>query len=254
MSQFVGYVIQSYWGPRREPPAELGQRFWKMLQDLGAVNPAFSSWKFIGTDRFWPLPSSPGDELTRLIAKGVATADEGDPTPTPISGYYFGASARSDPKAVITIDVHAGYYAPNPPFYANTAELRTPPLNEQVTALVTLPIFKAALVAIAEDWDVTWCGAYPGEIIKFWPDRAVVGRPTFKMAWITYLSPRFAPMVKPPASAIVEHTPQGGIIMAATKERFEVTNPAHLSAARQIEAAIAPVNALPWPPDATPPG
>jgi hypothetical protein len=58
----------------------------------------------------------------------------------------------------------------------------------------------------------------------------------------------------PPRSAIVEHTPQGGIVMIATKDRFDVTNPDHLAAAREIEAAIAPVNALPWPPDATPPG
>jgi hypothetical protein len=61
-------------------------------------------------------------------------------------------------------------------------------------------------------------------------------------------------MVTPPISAIVEHTSQGGIVMAATKDRFDVTNPDHLSAAREIETAIAPVNALPWPPDATPSG
>lgn len=250
MSPFVGYEIQSYWGPRRETPAELGQRFWKMLLDLGAVNSAFSDWKFIGTYRFLPLPSGPGDELTRLIAKGVATAGDGDPTPTPISGYYFGASARSDPKAIITIDVHAGYYAPYASFFTNTAELQTPPLNEQTAALVTLPIFKAALVAIAEAWDATWCAAYPWDLINLWPDTVSVGRPTFEMAWITYLSPRFAPMVTAPASAIVEYTPQGGIVMAATNDRFDVNNAAHLAAAREIEAAIAPVNALPWPPDA----
>src|SRR5580698_947814 len=97
MSEFVGYVIQSYWGPRRETPAQLGERFWKMLQTLGDVNPAFSGWKFAGLSKFRPLPPGPGDALTRLIADGVAVADDGDPTP--INGYGFGASARSDPKA-----------------------------------------------------------------------------------------------------------------------------------------------------------
>jgi hypothetical protein len=250
MNEFIGYLIQAYWGPRRETPAQLGRRYWKMLQALGGLNPAYSGWKFIGLTKFWPLPAGPGDELTRLVADCVDTADDGDPTP--INGYRFGASARSDPKSVITIDVHAGYYAPYAPFFANTAELQTQPLNEHNKALVTLPIFKAALVAIAETWDATWCGAYPADIIPLWPDRMVLDQPMFNMAWITYLSPRFAPMVTPPASAIVEYTPPGGIIMAATEDRFDVTNPAHLAAAREIEAAIAPVNALPWPPDAPP--
>jgi hypothetical protein len=230
----------------------LGSRFWRMLQTLSAVSPAFNGWKFIGTDRFWPLPKGPGNELTRLIAGGVATADDGDPTP--INGYGFGASARSNPKAVITLLVRAGFYAPNPPFFANTVELQTQPLNEHNSHLITLPIFKAALVAIAEAWDATWCAAYPSDIIPLWPDRIAVGRPKFNMAWITYLSPRFAPLVTPPRSATVEYSTQGGIVMTATEERFDVTNPAHLTAAREIEAALAPVNALPWPPDEGLPG
>jgi hypothetical protein len=250
MSQFIGYVIQSYWGPRRETPAQLGSRYWRMLQTVSEVNPAFTGWKFIGTDRFWPLPPGPGDELTRLIADGVTRADDGDPTP--IYGYHFGASTRAGSKTSVTLLVQAGFYAPKPPFYANTAELQTQPLNEDNAAVVTLPIFKAALLAIAETWDATWCGAYPSDIIPLWPKRTAVGRPTFRMAWITYLSPRFAPMVTPPASAIVEYTPQGGIVMTATEERFDVTNPAHLAAAREIAAALAPVNALPWPPDGPP--
>jgi hypothetical protein len=236
MSEFLGYLIQAYWGPRREAPAQLGQRSWKMLQTISVLSPAFSGWKFSG--KFWPLPAGPGDELTRLIADCVAKADDGDPTP--IYSYGFGANAESHPKAIISLHIDAGSYVPNPQYFANTAELRTQPLNEHNAALVTYPIFKAALIAIAEAWDATWCGAYPSDIIPLWPDLIAAGRPAFEMAWITYLSPRFAPMVTPPRSAIVEHTLQGGIIMTATEERFDVTNPAHLAAAREIEAALAP--------------
>jgi hypothetical protein len=250
MSEFVGFAIQSYWGARREEPAELGSRFWRMLQALSEVNPAFNDWKFIGTDRFWPLPPGPGDELTRLIADGVATADDGDPTP--INGYRFGAGTRTGSKSSLTIDVHAGSYAPNMQFYTNTAGLRTKPLSEENIGLIASPIFKAALLAITEAWDATWCSAYPWDIIPLWTPRLAAERPMFKMAWITYLSPRFAPMVTPPRSAIVECTASGGVVMTATEERFDVHNPAHVSAAREIEAALAPVNALPWPPDEQP--
>jgi hypothetical protein len=196
------------------------------------------------------MPSGPDDQLTRLIAECIARAEDGDPTP--ISGYHFGAGTRVGSETSLTINIDAGSYAPNVLYLANTAELTTKPLNEGNAVLITLPIFKSALLAIAAAWDATWCAAYPADIIPLWPDRVAAGQPRFNMAWITYLSPRFAPMVTPPHAAIVEHTPQGGLVMAATKDRLDVTNPAHLAAAREIDAALAPVNALPWPPDTEP--
>jgi hypothetical protein len=60
-------------------------------------------------------------------------------------------------------------------------------------------------------------------------------------------------MVSPPPSAITEYTLEGGIVMAATENRFEVSNPDHVAAACDIGDALAPVAALPWPPDAEPP-
>ncbi len=67
-----------------------------------------------------------------------------------------------------------------------------------------------------------------------------------------YLSPRFAPLVTPPRSAIVEHTAQGGLLMAATDGTFAVDKPAHLAVANDMLASLAPFEALPWPPDAQP--
>ena len=69
---------------------------------------------------------------------------------------------------------------------------------------------------------------------------------------MSYVAPRFAPLITPPPSAIVERTAQGGLLMAATAETFRVDNPAHLAAARDILNALAPFEALPWPPDAQP--
>jgi hypothetical protein len=188
--------------------------------------------------------------MERLIAEHVARADNNEPEP--IFGYRFSACARAGSKTSLKIDVHAGCYVPNFPTLVNTAGLLTKPLNVENVVFISLPIFGAALLAFAAAWDATWCAAYPWDIIPLWTPVTVTRRPTFKMAWITYLSPRFAPMVTPPRSAIVEYTPEGGIVMTATKDRFDVDNPAHLAVAREIEAALAPVNALPWPPDAVP--
>jgi hypothetical protein len=248
MNKYWGYVIQAYWGPRREAPAQCGIAFRRMLENLAHVDPAFGGWSFAGSTKFWPMPAD-DDELAQRIAETVACADDGDPEP--IYGYYFGAGTRTRSKTSLTINVHAGCYAPNMVSLVNTAELLTTPLNEENAAFVTLPVFKAAVLSIAAAWDATWCAAYPWDIIPLWP-KPGPGQPHFRMAWITYLSPRFAPMVTPPGSAIVEYTPQGGIVMTATKDRFDVNNPAHLTVAREIEAALAPINALPWPPDAVP--
>ncbi len=249
MNKYWGYIIQAYWGPRRETPEQLGLRFMRMLDALAPIDRLFRDWEFFGSTKPWPMPSGAGDELTRLVAECVARAEDGDPSP--IAGYQFGAAARTRTGTALSIEVHAGRYAPNDSFLTNTVELETKPLNEDNAGLITLPIFKSALLAVAAAWDATWCAAYPVDIIELWP-KPGPGQPHFNMAWITYLSPRFAPMVTPPPAAIVEHTPQGGLVMAATTDRLDVTNPAHLAAAREIDAALAPVNALPWPPDAEP--
>jgi hypothetical protein len=49
---------------------------------------------------------------------------------------------------------------------------------------------------------------------------------------------------------ISEKTSNGGILMSAVADRFEITNPAHMAAAQAIQDSLAAFNALPWPPDA----
>ena len=195
------------------------------------------------------MPSTANDHLAKLIHECVARADDGDPTP--INGYGFSVATPTRPDDALIVKVHAGCYAPMTVGFANTANLETKPLNAANARFITTPIFTSALLAIANAWDATWCAAYPRDIIPLW-SKPGPGQPHFRMAWITYLSPRFAPMVTPPRSAIVEYTPEGGLVMTATRDRFDVANPAHLAAAREIEAAMAPVNALPWPPEAAP--
>jgi len=241
MQSETEYIIQAYWGSRREAPAQCGERFWRMLEFLAAVDPLFSDWKFFNGDKFLPMPEASGDELTDLIASCVDRADDG--YPVPISGYWFGAGTRTGTKTSLTLTLRVGCYIPDPPFLANTAELLTLPLNDENAKFITFPTFKSALLAIAAAWDATCCAAYPWNLIPLWRE-AGWDEPALRMAWITYLSPRYAPMVTPPRSAIVEYPPQGGIVMIATKDRFEIANPAHLAVAREIAAAVARVDTM----------
>ncbi|HVZ03087.1 hypothetical protein, partial [Hyphomicrobium sp.] len=73
------------------------------------------------------------------------------------------------------------------------------------------------------------------------------GMDALRLAWISYVSPEGAARVIPPATAIVDHRPNGGLLLAATDETFVARNPHHLAVASDILAAVAPLNADPWP-------
>jgi hypothetical protein len=64
---------------------------------------------------------------------------------------------------------------------------------------------------------------------------------------IQYLCPWLAQEITPSSTVLSEHLPNGGLLMTATMETFDVDNPAHLAAARDMAGAMAPLNALPWP-------
>lgn len=267
-----GFLISSYWGPRPETPGQIAARCANLLDRLNSISLMFSGWTYVGRrilpmDRRHALADTPGEryqnryrtvvlghptgtDLAPLVEAGVCRDD--DDGPEPMMGYRFSAFTRSrtDPGG-LSLRVRAGCLS-DARFFTNTVHIETRPLCDENRSWLTLPLLKAAMLAIVTTCDVTWAAIYPAELRELWIPAHVRRGPTFQLAWVTYLSPRFAPMVTPPASAIVEHTAQRGIVMAATNDRFDVNNPAHLAAAREIEAAIAPVNALPWPPDAIP--
>lgn len=268
----VATTINSYWGPRREQPVEIAHRCRQLLDGLAAISPGFTDWSFVsrmplpiaddysgpnGVSKFFreqyrtvALHDLAGNGLADLIKAGVRR--ESDDSPAPASGYLFGGFTGSgDEPQSISLSVHAGNGCPSN-YYVNSVQIMTQPLCIANRPLSNLPVLTAMMLAVTRSWDVTWASVYPDDMMSLWPPPSIKMRPSFNLAWITYLSPRFAPMVTPPRSAIVEYTAEGGLVMSATGDRFDVANPTHLAVARDIDAAMAPVNALPWPPDATP--
>jgi len=115
-------------------------------------------------------------------------------------------------------------------------------------SIVTYRIFRGAMLAVADCFGVERAYAYPTKLTDVWR-RAQDPNPRFPIAWISYVTPRLTHLVTPPATAIVERRPDGSLLMAATEETFDVDNPAHMSVARDIEAAVAPLNGRPWEPE-----
>jgi hypothetical protein len=219
-----------------------------MVEVLSAIDPIFGNWH-IARGEVAPLAALSRGELINFIAQGVATADDGSLTPQ--NGYYFEATTwLKRTSNGLRIPVHAGNYAAGK-YLTNTAIVQTEPLNSENTSFINVAVMKRTMLALAATWGATWCSVYPWNLLNLMT-KPEPHRPWFSLAWMTYISPRFAPMITPPRTAICERVPGGGLLMIATEERFSADNPAHLAVARDIEAALAPVNALPWPPDAEP--
>lgn len=120
--------------------------------------------------------------------------------------------------------------------FFESVTLKTDPYHEADPAILDFNVFKGALLAIAESFDTDEAIAFPSSVSRFWPDRSIV-RPRLRLAWMTYVAARFAPLVSPPRTALVEHRPDGGLFMAATRERFSTDNPDHMRVAQEIVAS-----------------
>lgn len=232
-----GYYIHAYWERRAETPDALAARFVGLIDRLREIDPVFALWTCCTTRprRFETMR----DRYAEVVAEGLHKDDWGEPLP--IYGYSFTAVTRGQARdCLFSVLVHAGSTYPEP--FPNDGLFETSSGFIPDRSVITYDIFKAALLAMAEAWDPVRCAAYSDALPK-----PIPGGIYFRESWIQYLCPWLASLVTPPpAPVIVEHLPNGGLLMSATPETFDVENPAHMAAARDIAAAISPLNALPW--------
>jgi len=239
------YKIYASWGPREESPEVIAARYLACTDRLKQIHPAYDNWIFSLQGKPKKFAALRGT-LAAAIAANVVRADDGDPTP--IYGYWATVTNTMNkvhPRS-LALWVNAGAWVTSG-YFSNFAMIKTGKRIVPDPAIIAYPAFKAALLALVESFDATYCSAYPQQITNLWPEDAHLN-----LAWMSYVAPRFASLITPPPSSIHERTSQGGLLISATEEIFRVDNPAHLAAAQDILKALAPFEALPWPPDATP--
>jgi hypothetical protein len=233
------YCIRASWETRTETPDALAARFLRMIDAFKAIDPAFSLWN-CGAKRPKKF------ELVRQryaeeVAEGISRDDWGEPTP--VYGYRFGAITRETPdNRSFVVRCHAGATVdrpfPNDVIFENFSMANLEP----DASVVCYRVFRPALLAVVDAWSPVRAGAYSYRLI-----RSYAGDLYFPPVWIQYLCPWLAQKITPPSSVIAETLPNGGLLMTATTETFDVDNPAHLAAAQDMAAAMAPLNELPWP-------
>jgi len=233
------YYIRACWEARAETPEALAARFLRMIDAFKGIDPVFSLWTCgVKAPRNLELVR---DRYAEEVAEGVTRDDWGEPEP--VYGYWAGAFTRNTPddrsfavrcKGGATVDSSF----PNDVTF-ETSSMSNPEPEESA---VSYRVFRLALLAIVDAWDPVRTGAYSRQLIRLYG-----GDSYFPAAWIQYLCPWLAEKITPPSSVLAEHLPNGGLLMTATTETFDIANPAHIAAAKDMAAAMKPLNEMPWP-------
>ncbi len=242
------YRILAYWGPRPETPAACAPKALQMFEALSKLDPVFANWSINSlNEKPVPISSLGVEQILQIIASGQHYTDVGH-QPMRDLGYSIYAHNNLLKPRTLSMSTKLGGYTTSNQF-ANKISIHTRwPCEEP---FIDIRILKPVLLALVQIWNANWGDVSPMEFYEQLPRDKNRHSPRFRGGWMTYLSAPFAAKIEPPHSAICERTPGGGLLMTATKERFDVANPAHVAVARDINAALAPLNALPWPPNDT---
>ncbi|MGD0192108.1 MAG: Imm52 family immunity protein [Rhizomicrobium sp.] len=244
------FKIFSNWDPRAETPEILGRRMLQNLDTLSSISPYFRNWQF-SNFTLDPLETEPDDaraaqfplaeardRMTKIVELGVRRDDDGDPDP--VGGYSVSANNNETDisRSVSLMAWGAGLVDPRAGL--RFAEFETAYREFPDPAIVTYPVFKAALLSVVSAWDVHQAQAYSDELRTHWQQPYKL---FLDLAWMTYLSPELAEGYAPPGDVLVEHTDNGGILLTAAQDTFDTSNERHMEAAESIRDSLAEINA-----------
>jgi hypothetical protein len=244
------YNIRSDLPPRPEEPATLGTRLLNTVDTLSRIDPnAFRDWEIMT----YPAPASLPLEtarphITAIIENAVYRNDLRQPQPQ--YGYTAGALViNADKSRNVSLRINAG--GTN----KGDTSLQTGEWNVfPDRAIVSGPLFKAALLALVANWPPIWACAYAfrlntvqipiiypngargfrSEYLPMIPSEPTFPETDFHVPWMAYLSAPLAAGVTLSPEIITERTPDGGLVMVATEERLDPENPEHLRQARLL--------------------
>jgi Immunity protein 52 len=233
------YSIRSELPVQLETPASIGSKFLKALDDLSEIDPTiFTNWQVMDFSTTTPVAlAAARPRIAAIIQNNVGHDDVGEPNPD-WGGYtanaYTGDVTRS---RHLSLRIVAGAKRETD-LSLETGDYRTLP----DPAIVTYPLFKAALLAINANWPPLWACAYAFEM-DYWqaplaPGAQLFPYSRFHIPWLAYLSGPLAVRFALPADIATERTPDGGLLMTGTEERLDPTNPEHLRRARILADAL----------------
>lgn len=250
------YAARGKWsGPADEKPAVTGAKFLRTLDSLSGIDPIFTGWQFTGT---WQIPeehrssfvplATGRQRIAEIVESGVYIDDFNKPCPEYGHSVHAVAGARGPRHVAISASTSHQDFSLSFGEHNLASDL----------SIVTYPLFKGALLAISAVWDAQWSYAqacrndFVSVPIDFGPgvpafriDSAIpvpldptFPKSIFHVPWIIYLSAQRAAGLKVAPEILTERTADGGLLMSATTERLDPTNPEHVRRARILAETI----------------
>jgi hypothetical protein len=244
----AGYEILAVWENRVETREAIAARVLAMIEELKRLDPVFKDWfavKWASRKKKDPMVKL--EEIQDRLAEELLALKRKESTGVEIEVKGYGIQIYTCHEILaraFAFEVRAGAKESRAlanylsfATYHGRIETRLAP----DPMILAYDLFKPALLSVVKAWDPTLCSGRPYSL-----GPKVGQHELFPLAWIQYLSPWLAPLVTPPELAIVEHLPNGGLLMAATREIFDVNNEDHVDVALDILAALEPVRSIDW--------
>jgi hypothetical protein len=250
------YFVRGSWlGPANEKPALIGAKFLQTLDALGGIDPLLTGWQFTGA---WQIPEEHRSEFVPLAdaRKRIAEIVE--------AGVYIDDFNKACPEYGYSVHGVAGARGPHRVSFSVSTSHQSFDLSfgehnlASDMSIVKYPLFKGALLAISATWDAQWaCAqAFRNDVVKV-PFDFGPGTPAFRIdsapqvpldptfpksifhvPWIIYLSAERAAGLKLSPEMLTEHVSNGGLLMSATTDRLDPTNPDHVRRARILAETL----------------
>jgi hypothetical protein len=242
------YSIRGSWWRDTEDATTIGSRFLETLDSLKPLSPVMANWLLMDFTNSKPIPIAEArGRIKMIVEKGVSKDDDRRADPNGgFAAFARGGEIESEfgRSDSVNVNVRAGARWLNELSFS--VGDTSPPTDPN---LATYKIYRGALGVLASVWPCPYLEAYlfvmdsPPLISVTDPSTYVAPveppREDYIFPWIVYLSAPFAAGLTPPADLICERTPGGGLILSATRERFDPDDPGHMRCTRMLQTIMA---------------
>lgn len=238
------HLLDVAWQARQEDAAACARRFARMQANLASCDPLVRRWYEVAATPAAariPLPLDIPGLAHRLEQARVP------PSPDFVDedqGFDLLAWNGQEGPCHASLILQAGSNRSGDDWMndmSNSVGIAFEPLEPANADLLTVATLKPILLALIDAWEPATGNIRPLDLLDHW-----LGEPPnidqFRIhgGWMTYLAPSWRHQVEPPPGAIVEETPDGGLLMIATEETFDLRDRAHVAAAYAIHQSLAP--------------
>ncbi len=266
---YFHHGVRAIWYDDHSTPVELGEKFLGTAESLRPLDPAMNDWRLLDSGRDEPKELKLADVRGKIGDWAAHNISYDGRSPWRAADGYalLGWSSlvysETTTPDTVQLSVTAGRADVNAANF-NVGTIQAP-ADE---ALLTYPIFRGALDALASNWPCVYATAYaldmemrPTPVIRSHADLMRVAAepdppPPLFLRWIAYLSAPLVEGFSPPADMVSERTPGGGLILCATPDFFDPENPDHRRRALRLTAiidALVPAVQINGRPDVGPP-